>query len=89
MQETIITLNPSGIKLIWCDLHHNLLTTLELHHIYSAYQCRAGYCGLCRIRLLRGLVKYRTQPLTFVRSGEILPCICHVCSNIEIAIPYQ
>ncbi|VFP86710.1 Uncharacterized ferredoxin-like protein YfaE [Candidatus Erwinia haradaeae] len=89
MTEPIITLKPFGIKLIWYDLHHNLLTILELHNIYIEYQCRAGYCGLCRIRLLQGMIKYRTQPITFLRPGEILPCLCYACSNIEIEMHCQ
>ncbi|PLL91046.1 2Fe-2S ferredoxin, partial [Klebsiella michiganensis] len=48
------------------------------------YQCREGYCGSCRLRLVSGQVDWLTEPLAFVQPGEILPCCCRAKGDIEI-----
>jgi ferredoxin len=34
------------------------------------YQCRAGYCGSCRTRLVSGQVDWLTEPLAFIQPGD-------------------
>ena len=48
------------------------------------YQCRSGYCGACRLKLVKGEVTYRQQPLAFINAGEILPCCCMPLTDIEL-----
>jgi ferredoxin len=48
------------------------------------YQCREGYCGSCRTRLVSGQVDWLTEPLAFIQPGEILPCCCRAKGDIEI-----
>lgn len=61
-----------------------LLDFLETHSIEVAYQCRIGYCGICRLKLLKGKVTYFQQPLALINNGEILPCCCTPITNIEL-----
>nr|VUD34936.1 Ferredoxin [Raoultella sp. NCTC 9187] len=61
-----------------------LLDALESHNIDVEYQCREGYCGSCRTRLVSGQVDWLTEPLAFIQPGEILPCCCRAKSDIEI-----
>ncbi|ACY85175.1 class I ribonucleotide reductase maintenance protein YfaE [Edwardsiella piscicida] len=61
-----------------------LLDTLEQQQVAVEYQCRSGFCGACRCRLLRGRVSYRQAPLAFLQPDEILPCCCIVQQDIEI-----
>lgn len=61
-----------------------LLETLAQQQVDVEYQCRAGFCGACRCRLLRGQVSYRQTPLAFLQEGEILPCCCSVQQDIEL-----
>lgn len=86
MAGLFITLRASGAQLACTDDHPSLLALLEAHNIRVEYQCRAGFCGSCRIRLLKGEVSYAEQPLAFTQQGEILPCCCKAHGDIEIAL---
>ncbi|MGL5728871.1 MAG: class I ribonucleotide reductase maintenance protein YfaE [Plesiomonas sp.] len=63
---------------------HSLLEALEQAQYFPEFQCRSGFCGVCRIRLLHGKVTYQQEPLAFIASDEILPCCCIPVSDIEI-----
>ncbi|EKE86924.1 class I ribonucleotide reductase maintenance protein YfaE [Idiomarina xiamenensis] len=62
----------------------SLLEALEQHQIDVHYHCRNGFCGACRTKLICGKVKYTSEPLAFIRKGDILPCCCIADSDIEI-----
>lgn len=62
----------------------SLLEGLERTGHQVEYQCRSGYCGMCRIPLVHGEVTYREQPLAFVNPGEVLPCCCEVKGQISV-----
>jgi len=81
-----ITLRTSGMQLECDDEHPSLLAALESHRVCVEYQCREGYCGSCRTRLLMGVVRYSATPLAFVNQGEILPCCCKADGDIEIEL---
>lgn len=67
--------------------HRSLLEALEAQKHQVNYQCREGYCGACRCKLLSGSVSYINEPLAFVRKGEILPCCSVPITDIEIELP--
>jgi len=62
----------------------SLLDGLERTGHEVEYQCRSGYCGMCRLTLLSGSVSYAEPPLAFVGQSEILPCCCTVTEPIRI-----
>nr|WP_113864722.1 class I ribonucleotide reductase maintenance protein YfaE [Brenneria salicis]NMN92300.1 ferredoxin [Brenneria salicis ATCC 15712 = DSM 30166]RBP67639.1 ferredoxin [Brenneria salicis ATCC 15712 = DSM 30166]RLM32386.1 2Fe-2S ferredoxin [Brenneria salicis ATCC 15712 = DSM 30166] len=84
MNNATITLRPSGTQLACPDKGRSLLDVLESHQVSVEYQCRSGYCGSCRLRLLKGRVAYRQTPLACIRQDEILPCCCMPLSDIEL-----
>lgn len=84
MSGTIISLRASGTQLHCQKPHRSLLDALESHQVCVEFQCREGYCGSCRTRLLKGEVSYTATPLAFVQEGEILPCCCIAKGDIEI-----
>lgn len=84
MASSLIILRTSGAQLQCSDEHASLLIALESHNLCVEYQCREGYCGSCRTRLIKGEVCYAAQPLAFVQEGEILPCCCKALGDIEI-----
>ncbi|CAL4320307.1 class I ribonucleotide reductase maintenance protein YfaE [Buchnera aphidicola] len=64
-----------------------LLKILLANDIKTEYQCKKGYCGICRIFLKKGKILYKNFiPLAFLKPGEILPCCCIIDTNIEIKI---
>ncbi|BDH45124.1 ferredoxin [Salmonella enterica subsp. enterica serovar Choleraesuis] len=79
-----ITLSISGAQLLCQDEHPSLLVALESHKVDVEYQCREGYCGSCRCRLVAGEVKWLTQPLACIQPDEILPCCCRAQGDIEL-----
>ncbi len=64
--------------------HETLLEGLERTGHEVEYQCRGGYCGACRVRMLDGEVEYLEQPLAFIAADEILPCCCVPKSDIRL-----
>ncbi|MCC5825226.1 class I ribonucleotide reductase maintenance protein YfaE [Alkalimonas sp.] len=68
------------------DKQGNLLTALEQAKFDVHYQCRQGYCGACRCRLLSGNIRYLQEPLAFVRQGEFLPCCSIPIGDIAIEL---
>lgn len=66
------------------DNRISLLSRLEQNGIFHEYQCRAGYCGSCRVKIRKGKVSYKEPPLAFVQPKEILLCCCKVEEDLEI-----
>ena len=62
----------------------SLLEGLERTGHDVEYQCRSGYCGMCRLPLIQGSVTYPDPPLAFVAPGEILPCCCKVTEPVAV-----
>ncbi|XBC44528.1 MAG: class I ribonucleotide reductase maintenance protein YfaE [Buchnera aphidicola (Schlechtendalia peitan)] len=65
-----------------------LLSVLQNNNIHIEYQCKQGYCGICRITLIKGNIYYARKqlPLASYNLGEIFPCCCIATGNIEINI---
>ena len=51
------------------------------------YQCRNGYCGACRCKLVSGEVSYPTLPLAFIPAGEVLTCCGKPESSLVFDLP--
>ncbi|MFT0211274.1 class I ribonucleotide reductase maintenance protein YfaE [Pseudomonas sp. F1_0610] len=63
-----------------------LLDALERTGHFVEYQCRSGYCGSCRIKLLVGSVDYPKPPLALIKRDEILPCCCRVKEDLKVRV---
>lgn len=61
-----------------------LLEGLERTGHMVEYQCRSGYCGSCRVKILEGSVTYREPPLAFLGRDEILPGRCYVEGDVRL-----
>ena len=61
-----------------------LLEGLERTGHEVEYQCRSGYCGSCRLKLISGQVNYPVKPLAYIGKDEILPCCCHPLTDLKI-----
>ncbi|XBC40902.1 MAG: class I ribonucleotide reductase maintenance protein YfaE [Buchnera aphidicola (Nurudea yanoniella)] len=65
-----------------------LRVILQTNNINIEYQCTQGYCGTCRIKLIKGTIYYKNKnvPLASQNPGDIFPCCCIAQGNIEIKI---
>ncbi|MCW5197300.1 class I ribonucleotide reductase maintenance protein YfaE [Buchnera aphidicola] len=82
-----ITLNNKIYKIHKKYKKYSLLKILQFNHIHILYQCQTGYCGTCRIKLIKGKIKYfNNNFIAFLNPGEILSCYCTINSNIIIAM---
>ncbi|WP_257878924.1 class I ribonucleotide reductase maintenance protein YfaE, partial [Vibrio parahaemolyticus] len=63
-----------------------LLVQLERKGIAIESQCRNGYCGACRCKLVRGNISYRAEPIAYLNDGEILPCCATATSDVTVDI---
>jgi len=84
MSQPTVSLRTQGTRLACGENRLSLLEVLESHRVAVEFQCRSGYCGACRLRLLSGQVTYRQVPLAFIPPGEILPCCCLPDGDIEL-----
>ncbi len=86
MLKPTITLRIASTQFGYLKTTYCLLDLLELYAVKVEYQCRSGYCGACRLKLLKGEVAYRQPPLALINKGEILPCCCIPLTDIELDI---
>lgn len=85
----------SGIPRIKVNNYHtffyqyefSLLDALEAQNIPAPYNCRGGYCGCCKIRLLEGEVEYVQDSLVDLQADEILACCCRPKTHVELELP--
>lgn len=70
-----VTLRITGTQLQCQDEHPSLLAALESHNVAVEYQCREGYCGSCRTRLVAGQVDWIAEPLAFIQPGKFCPVV--------------
>lgn len=79
--------NYVNIQLIY---HSNeycpLLTIFKQHRIPINYQCQSGYCGICRVFLISGKIKYYTEPLSYIHNNEIFVCCCYPIEDIILKL---
>ncbi|TCW00297.1 class I ribonucleotide reductase maintenance protein YfaE [Biostraticola tofi] len=86
MTTATVLLRQTGKQLCCDQAHASLLDLLEAHQVAVEFQCRSGYCGACRMGLLRGQVSYQQPPLAFIKRGDILPCCCLPTEDIELDV---
>lgn len=83
-----LIVSTGSTQLAWQGRLATLLELLEDNCLPVEYQCRSGFCGACRMRLLAGRVRYRQPPLACLSKGEILPCCCVPESDITLALEH-
>lgn len=75
---------PGGKRVVTAG-EPSLLHALEAAGCAPPSECRAGSCGLCRMQLLGGEVRWGLAPGCELQQGEILPCICQAVSDLRLA----
>ena len=67
--------------------YQSLLETMQEQQVNLYYECREGYCGTCKLKLVAGDVRYRTEPTTPLAADECLPCCAYPFSDVTLELP--
>ncbi|PIW61618.1 class I ribonucleotide reductase maintenance protein YfaE [Shewanella sp. CG12_big_fil_rev_8_21_14_0_65_47_15] len=70
--------------LLFTEQHSSLLQALEAKKVTIFSECRSGFCGACKTRVLSGRVTYLTEPLVELKTDECLPCCCIPTEDLEL-----
>lgn len=85
MSQTIFKVVINGQHELAVDATKGtLLEALEANQLEVHYHCKSGFCGACRSTLKSGSVRYLTEPLAYIRKGDILPCCCVPESDLDL-----
>ncbi|BGI51177.1 MAG: hypothetical protein ArsCj_4650 [Arsenophonus endosymbiont of Ceratovacuna japonica] len=68
----------------YSNKHISILDAIEQSKIQIEFQCRSSFCGICRVILCKGKVRYFCKPIAFIDKNEILTCSCYPITNIDI-----
>lgn len=79
-----ITINQVIHIEVAADAPASLLEVIESTGVEARYHCRNGFCGACRTKLISGSVRYTTDPLAYIRPGDILPCVCQPETDLDL-----
>ncbi len=79
-----VAFEASGKRATFDGTQSTILSQARSAGVSIPASCRAGHCGTCAVKLLRGKVSYLREPETQPASDEILPCICRPESDIAI-----
>lgn len=71
---TRVAFTQSGKDARWKPGGGSLLELAEQIGLSPAYSCRAGNCGDCRTKIVKGDVSYFSEPSYAVAAGEALIC---------------
>lgn len=70
--------------LLFTEQHRSLLQALEAKNIKIFSECRSGFCGACKTKIISGKVSYLTEPLAELNNDECLPCCCIPAEDLEL-----
>lgn len=60
---------------------------IRTEHKMVRYECRQGYCGVCKMRLAvnTGEVSYIYPPLVVLADDEVLACCCRLSGTVCVS----
>lgn len=66
--------------------HSSLLDALEHKKVKMFSECRNGFCGSCKTKVISGEVSYFTEPLAELNDDECLPCCCVPVTDLNLKL---
>lgn len=81
-----VSCRDSATDFSWNPEDGVLLEALESAGIDAPSLCRAGSCGQCAVRLLKGSVSYPIEPSASVSAGQVLTCVSVPAEAVELEI---
>ncbi len=70
--------------LLFSEQYVTLLQALEAKKVKVFSECRNGFCGACKTRIISGKVSYLSEPLAELKHDECLPCCCIPATDLEL-----
>lgn len=70
--------------LLFTEQQGTLLQALEAKKVKIFSECRNGFCGACKTRVISGKVSYLNEPLAELKHNECLPCCCVPTEDLEL-----
>jgi len=85
--STIPRVKVNNFHTFYYQYEFSLLEALEAQQIPAQFNCRGGYCGCCKIRLIEGEVEEVQDSLVDLPEGYILSCCSKPKGHIEVELP--
>ncbi|WP_133406978.1 class I ribonucleotide reductase maintenance protein YfaE [Parashewanella tropica] len=73
-----------GKPVLLFDKQATLLEALEEKQIDIFSECRNGFCGSCKTKVISGTVNYIQEPLAVLEEDECLPCCCKPQEDLDL-----
>lgn len=86
VSEGSFTISIQGYGDVIYEKAGNIFQVLEEQDFPIQGDCRIGQCGLCKMKLMKGNVKWIAQAEAQCGKKEFLPCICQPTENLEISV---
>ncbi len=83
-KAAIVSLQGEPSLLYTHQESNSLLEALEQKNIRIFSECRSGFCGACKTKVINGKVYYITEPLAHLDKGECLPCCCVPDGDLDL-----
>ncbi|MDC0534572.1 2Fe-2S iron-sulfur cluster-binding protein [Francisellaceae bacterium] len=80
--NTIIKFNGQDIPVRHKE--NNVLENILLDKKEIRFQCKNGFCGNCRCKLISGEICYQKPKIGNTQSDEILVCIAKALDNLVL-----
>lgn len=81
--KTSVTFRESK-RTVQAQANQSLLEIAEEHSVAIDSGCRAGQCGSCVVRVLKGRCHYEQPPECDLEAGEVASCIACPLGDVEI-----
>lgn len=85
VSEGSFTINIDGYGDVIYEKAGTIFQVLEEQDYPIQGDCRIGQCGLCKMKLNKGAIKWIAQPEAICNEQEFLPCVCQPTENLEIS----
>ncbi|MGS0681625.1 class I ribonucleotide reductase maintenance protein YfaE [Shewanella sp. 125m-7] len=72
--------------LLFNQQQQTLLEALEFKKVQIFSECRSGFCGQCKTKVISGKVSYIRDPLVTLEADECLPCCCIPDGDIDLTL---
>lgn len=86
VSEGSFTISVEGYGDVIYEKANTIFQVLEEQDYPIQGDCRIGQCGLCKMKLNKGNVKWIAHAEAPCSGNEFLPCICQPVENLEISV---